>query len=238
MPALELDQVRKEYPMGDATVVALDDANLHVDADELVALVGPSGSGKSTALSIAGALLPPTGGSVAVGGTALAAMSQRQRTAFRRARVGFVFQAANLVPYLTARENLLVVADGPRRQVRRRADTLLDELGLGERANTIVTRLSGGERQRVATARALMNTPDLLLVDEPTSALDTERGRQVMHMLRDEIKHRGTAGVVVTHDTRMVDVCDRIVHIRDGRIDDANQPAAGTPHPPHEQVAS
>jgi putative ABC transport system ATP-binding protein len=136
-----------------------------------------------------------------------------------------VFQSHNLVPYLTARENLLVVAEGGASDTRRRAGELLSELGLGDRVDHLATRLSAGERQRVAIGRALMNSPALLLVDEPTSALDTERGRQVMQLLRDEVKRRGTAGVVVTHDTRMVDVCDRVVSIRDGRIGGAAESA-------------
>ena len=217
MPALELDNVRKEYTVGDATVVALDDVNLTVDAGELVALVGPSGTGKSTALAIAGALSTPTAGAVTVGGNALSSLSERQRTAFRRRHVGFVFQALNLVPFLTARENLLVVA-GRVPGARDRAGELLAELGLGDRIDVLAQRLSGGERQRVAIGRALMNRPDLLLVDEPTSALDTERGHQVMRLLRDEVRRRGTAAVVVTHDERMVDVCDRVVAMRDGRM--------------------
>jgi putative ABC transport system ATP-binding protein len=224
MPALVLDNVRKEYTVGDATVVALDDVNLTVDDGELTALVGPSGAGKSTALAIAGALLTPTAGAVTVGGHALASLSGRQRTAFRRHHVGFVFQALNLVPFLTARENLLVVAGGVP-GTRDRAAELLTELGLGDRIDVLAQRLSGGERQRVAIGRALMNRPDLLLVDEPTSALDTERGHQVMRLLRDEVRRRGTAAVVVTHDERMVDVCDRVVAMRDGRM------SAGTPAP-------
>lgn len=225
MLALALHDVHKHYTVGDATVIALDGLNLEVAQDELVGLVGPSGSGKSTALSIAGALLTPTAGHVTVGGTDLSALSGRRRTAFRRERVGFVFQSHNLVPYLTARENLLVVAEGRASQTRRRAAELLTELGLGDRVDHLVTRLSAGERQRVAIGRALMNSPALLLVDEPTSALDTERGRQVMQLLRDEVTRRGTAGVVVTHDTRMVDVCDRVLRIRDGRIDEPQQQA-------------
>jgi len=228
MSALVFQDVRKHYTVGDATVVALHDANLTVADDELVALVGPSGSGKSTALSIAGALLTPTAGHVAVRGIELPALSERQRTAFRREHVGFVFQALNLVPYLTARENLLVVAGGPASRARQRAGELLTELGLPARMDHLPGRLSVGERQRVAIGRALMNRPALLLVDEPTSALDTERGHQVMRLLRDEARQQGTAAIIVTHDTRMVDVCDRVVAIGDGRIGEAADPAPST----------
>jgi putative ABC transport system ATP-binding protein len=225
MLALAFREVHKHYTVGDATVVALDGANLEVAQNEFVGLVGPSGSGKSTALSIAGALLTPTTGHVAVGAVDLSTLTGRRRTTFRREHVGFVFQSHNLVPYLTARENLLVVAQGRAPDVRRRAGDLLAELGLGDRVDRLATRLSAGERQRVAIGRALMNSPALLLVDEPTSALDTERGLQVMQLLRDEVKRRGTAGVVVTHDTRMVDVCDRVIGIRDGRIGETAEPA-------------
>lgn len=218
MPILCLDEIRMEYRVGSSTVVALDSVDLSVDDDELVAVVGPSGSGKSTALAIAGALLTPTTGRVEVGGTDLRGLTQRQRTAFRRAHLGLVFQTVNLVPYLTALENLLVIADGHTPDVDERAAALLAELGVAGRSGMLASRLSGGERQRVALGRALINQPDLLLIDEPTSALDTERGRQVMDLLRDEVRRRRTAAVVVTHDPRMVDGCDRVVELRDGRI--------------------
>lgn len=223
-PALAFSDVGKRYAVGDATVVALDGANLTVAEDELVALLGPSGSGKSTALSIAGALLTPTGGRVTVRGTDLASLSERGRTTLRREQVGFVFQSVNLVPFLTARENLLVVAQGRAADARRRAGELLVELGLGGRVDHLATRLSGGERQRVAIGRALMNRPALLLVDEPTSALDTDGGQQVMRLLHDEVKQCGAAAVVVTHDARMAQLCDRVEPIRDGRIGHAAEP--------------
>lgn len=230
MPALVLDDVSQRYAVGDATVVALDGVDLTVGDGEVVALVGPSGSGKSTALAIAGALRTPTSGRAIVDGIDVSTLSQRRRTAFRRTGIGFVFQALNLVPFLTARENLLVIG-GRGAGVRARADDLLAELGLSQRADSRAAQLSGGERQRVAIGRALMHRPGLLLVDEPTSALDTERGLEVMALLREEMRRHGAAGVVVTHDARMVEVCDRVVTIRDGRISDdgavAPQVAAG-----------
>ena len=136
--------------------------------------------------------------------------------------MGFVFQSVNLIPFLTARENLLVVDEMGRRQrkqARSRADQLLEELGLADRANNLATQLSGGQRQRVAIGRALMNEPDLVLFDEPTSALDTELGEQVMKLIRSEMKSRGTAAIVVTHDERITRHADRSVHIGDGRIE-------------------
>lgn len=222
MPALEMRDVRKVYGTGDSEVVALDHATLRVEPDEIVALVGPSGSGKTTLLSIAGGLLTPTSGAVVVGGVELAGANQKELTRFRRERVGFVFQAVNLVPFLTARENLLVVSEMSGRSrngdSRRRADQLIDELGLTPRRNRLPGSLSGGERQRVAIGRALMNEPALVLVDEPTSALDTHLGEQVMELIRSEVKRRATAAVIVTHDTRMTHYADRTVEIIDGRL--------------------
>ena len=219
--ALRLRGVRKVYPMADEEVVALDHADLEVTADEIVALVGPSGSGKTTLCSIAGGLLTPTDGEVVVGGEDISGYSPKQLTKFRQSKVGFVFQSVNLVPFLTARENLLVVDELGRRTgntARKRADQLLDELGLADRGKNLPAQLSGGQRQRVAIGRALMNDPELVLFDEPTSALDTHLGEQVMELIRREMKDRGTAAVVVTHDERMTHYCDRVVHIVDGTI--------------------
>lgn len=221
MPALEMTDVRKVYRSGDSEVVALDHATLTVEEDEIVALVGPSGSGKTTLLSVAGGLLTATEGTTVVGGQDISSLSGRELTEFRRAKVGFVFQAVNLVPFLTARENLLVVAEmgrRDRRQARQRADTLLEELGLAERAGNLPNQLSGGERQRVAIGSALMNEPSLVLIDEPTSALDTKMGEQVMELITREVKERETAAVIVTHDTRMTHYADRSVEIQDGTL--------------------
>jgi hemin transport system ATP-binding protein len=224
MPALHLDEVSKTYRSGDEHIVALDDVTLTVADDEMLALVGPSGSGKTTLISIAGGLLTPTAGSVIVGEEEITRYDRRRLTRFRADKVGFVFQSVNLVPFLTARENLLVVGEftGRRRAARRlvaaRADQLLDELGLSHRRDNLPAQLSGGERQRVAVARALMNEPVLVLFDEPTSALDTQLGEQVMRLIRDEVKGRGTAAVIVTHDRRVTHHCDRIVAITDGRL--------------------
>jgi putative ABC transport system ATP-binding protein len=218
--ALVLTDVRKVYTMGDGSeVVALDHATLTVGHDEIVALVGPSGSGKTTLCSIAGGILAATEGSVIVGGEEITGYSDKQLTTFRQNKVGFVFQSVNLVPFLTARENLLVVDELGKRSgasARQRADRLLDELGIAERAKNLPSQLSGGQKQRVAIGRALMNEPQLVLFDEPTSALDTQIGQQVMELIRSEMKARGTAAIVVTHDERITHYCDRTVHITDG----------------------
>jgi putative ABC transport system ATP-binding protein len=219
-----MEGVRKTYRMGDEEVVALDHADLTVASDEIVALVGPSGSGKTTLCSIAGALLGPTSGTVVVGGRDITEFAARELTDFRRTSVGFVFQSVNLVPFLTARENLLVVDElagrkGHAKAAKARADQLLEELGLSDRAGNLPGQLSGGQRQRVAIGRALMNDPGLVLFDEPTSALDSHLGEQVVRLIRDEMKQRGTAAIIVTHDQRITGYADRTVTIEDGVVD-------------------
>ena len=172
--------------------------------------------------SIAGGILAPTSGEVTVAGTRISGYSDRQLTEFRQSNIGFVFQSVNLIPFLTARENLLVVDELGRRTgqaARDRADTLLEELGLTDRRNNLPEQLSGGQRQRVAIGRALMNEPTLVLFDEPTSALDSKLGEQVMELIQNEMKSRGTAAIIVTHDDRITHYADRTVHIRDGRLD-------------------
>lgn len=223
--ALELAGVTKRYTMGGEKVVALHHVDLVIGRGELVTLLGPSGSGKTTLLSIAGGLLRPTSGQVRVAGQDITRARTRRLTAFRRRHVGFIFQSVNLVPFLSARENLLVVAElAGRRWVSRgpsparRADQLLDELGLSHRAHNLPSQLSGGERQRVAVGRALMNDPQLVLVDEPTSALDTALGQQVMELIASELRGRGAAAVIVTHDPRMARYGDRILNMADGHL--------------------
>jgi len=221
-PALEMRGVRKVYEVAETEVVALAEASLTVANDEIVALVGPSGSGKTTLCSIAGGILGASAGTVVVGGEDISGYDPRRLTRFRREQVGFVFQSVNLVPFLTARENLLVVDEfgrRERREARRRADRLLDELGLSDRGANLPSQLSGGQRQRVAIGRALMNEPSLVLFDEPTSSLDTELGAQVMELIRAEMKSRGTSAIVVTHDERITHFCDRTVGIVDGVLD-------------------
>ena len=221
MSALTMEEVRKVYGSGETAVVALDHATLSVGDDEMVALVGPSGSGKTTLLSVAGGLLSPSEGEVHVGPHEITQYDRRELTRFRREFVGFVFQGANLVPFLTAKENLLVAADLAGRKGKAaepRAEALLEGLGLADRMGNQPGALSGGERQRVAIGRALMNEPELVLFDEPTSALDTKIGEQVMALIRTEVKGRETAAIVVTHDSRMTHFADRVVEITDGRL--------------------
>ncbi|MBM3686396.1 MAG: ABC transporter ATP-binding protein [Actinobacteria bacterium] len=226
---LQVRDVSKVYGSGHTAVTALDAATMSVEQGEFVALLGPSGSGKTTLISIIGGLLAATSGTVTVGDVDVTQLSKRDLTRFRAEQVGFVFQSANLVPFLTARENLLYVATlvkTPKKAAQQRADQLLEELGLADRAKNLPEQLSGGERQRVAIGRALMNDPDLVLVDEPTAALDTALGRQVVQLLRREIKDRGKTGIMVTHDLRMVEYTDRVFEILDGHLTHVEEPSA------------
>lgn len=221
-PALEMEAIRKVYEVADEEVVALDHADLTLAPDEIVALIGPSGSGKTTLCSIAGGILSPTEGKVVVGGKDISDYSSKELTGFRRDSVGFVFQTVNLIPFLTARENLLVVDEigsRDRKRANERADQLLEELGLEDRAGNLPSQLSGGQKQRVAIGRALMNEPALVLFDEPTSSLDSKLGDQMVRLIREEMKSRGTAAIIVTHDDRITGYADRTVHITDGRLE-------------------
>jgi putative ABC transport system ATP-binding protein len=214
-----MEGVSKAYRAGDQTVRALVGVDLDVAPGEIVVIVGPSGSGKSTLLAVAGALLSPDAGTMLVAGRKGSGLSSAGLARLRREHVGFVFQGANLVPYLTAAENLRVVASSrSRRAARADAAALLDAVGMAGRAGQLPAHLSGGERQRIAIARALMNHPELLLVDEPTSALDTELGSQVMDLLVTQARDNGTGTVVVTHDPLVAKRGDRIAEMRDGRL--------------------
>jgi putative ABC transport system ATP-binding protein len=221
MDRLIIENVSKIYGAGENAVTALDSVSLTVQAGEIVAVVGPSGSGKTTLLAITGALLLPTSGVVTLNGQATTRQSASAQAKFRLERIGFVLQSSNLIPYLTARDQLLLVAElaGKRdKAAQQRADHLLDELGLRERHHHYPEALSGGERQRVAIARALMNDPDVLLADEPTANLDSVRGREAVQLLASQVKSGNKAAIMVTHDERMLDLCDRVVRIADGRI--------------------
>lgn len=219
--ALEVEGLTKIYGEGHTAVTAVSEASLDLAGNEFVGLLGPSGSGKTTLISMIGALLTPTDGSVRIGGEDISGMSKKEQTRFRANRIGFVFQSFNLVPFLTARENLTVMAnvsDLSKKEIGDRADQLLEELGLADRRDNLPEQLSGGERQRVAIGRALVTDPDLILVDEPTASLDTELGKAVVEMLAKEIKERNKARIMVTHDLRMVEYTDRTIEIVDGRL--------------------
>ena len=227
---LSVSNLTKTFGSGENTVEAVKSASLSIDAGEFVAVVGPSGSGKTTLLAMLGALLTPTEGSIEIAGTNVAKLSGRKQAQFRRESVGYVFQANNLVPFLTARENLLLmrsIAGNSGKEGKDRADQLIQELGLTKRANALATELSGGERQRVAIARALMNDPKVVLVDEPTASLDSERGKQVVQSLIDEIKGREKLGIMVTHDMTMAEMTDRVFTMHDGELAESSPAAVG-----------
>lgn len=221
-PILHLDHVSKRYGSGAAEVLALQDVDFSVNPGELVALIGPSGSGKSTMLSIAGALLPPTSGSVWLGKDDVAHATDAGRTELRRSRIGFIFQASNLVSFLTGRQQLAYMGTLQglsTDESNARADALLEQLGMEHRRSHLPSQMSGGERQRIAIGRALMNEPELILADEPTASLDSARGRLVVEILAGQVRQRNSGGVLVTHDERLIDVCDRVVRIADGRLE-------------------
>jgi putative ABC transport system ATP-binding protein len=229
MNVLELRKVSRSYGQGAAEVRALLDVDLTVRAGSMVAVMGPSGSGKSTLLTIAGSLEEPSSGEVWVCGQELGTMSRNDRARLRRRSIGYVFQDFNLLPGLTAAENvtLPLELDGmPARKARVAGLKSLEELGLGDRAEHFPDQLSGGERQRVAIARAVVGEHRLLLADEPSGALDSANGEAVMRLIHGACK-RGLAAVVVTHDAQLASWADRVVFLRDGRVTDQTMPAPG-----------
>ena len=227
--ALELRGVSKTYGQGEAVVHALAEVDLSLEEGAMVAVMGPSGSGKSTLLTIAGSLEEPTSGEVLVGGRALAAMSRNAKARLRRRSIGYVFQDFNLLPGLTAAENvaLPLELDGvTARKARAAGMRALDELGLAERAGRFPDQLSGGERQRVAIARAVVGDRRLLLADEPSGALDSANGEAVIGLIRAACR-QGMAAVVVTHDAQLAARADRVVYLRDGQLADQAGPVRG-----------
>jgi putative ABC transport system ATP-binding protein len=220
---VDVRNVRKTFESG--RIRALEDASLHLDEGELVALTGPSGGGKSTLLNLIGALDRPDAGEIVVSGLDVAHLGDPAR--YRAETVAFVFQFHNLITTLNAIENVQIPMLGtrPRVERERRARELLDEVGLGERVRSYPPTLSGGERQRVAIARALANDPRLLLADEPTGALDSDTGAQILDLLRRVRDEHGTTILMVTNDDGVAAQADRVLQIRDGRLSSAERPA-------------
>jgi putative ABC transport system ATP-binding protein len=219
--ALETREVTKTYITDFGAINACDSVNLNVAAGEFVALVGPSGSGKTTMLSMLAALLQPTSGQLLLDGVDLASMNDKDRVAMRREKIGFTFQANNLVPYLSAVENvelMLRLNNRLDKAGKLRARELLARLGLGERLHNLPGQMSGGQQQRVAIARALIHNPSLVLADEPTASLDTQRAYQVVETFAGLIHEQKRAGIMVTHDLRMVEFVDRVLMMRDGKL--------------------
>jgi ABC-type lipoprotein export system ATPase subunit len=218
---IQASQLTRRYQVGKVIVAALSEVDLTVPAAEFAALVGPSGSGKSTLLNLIGGLDRPSSGEIQVNGLSLGAAAETDLMRYRRQRVGFIFQSFNLLPTLTALENVeapLMLAEVPRRARRERAQALLESVGLGARMLHKPNELSGGEKQRVAIARALANRPLLLLADEPTGNLDSKTGRAVLNLLRGLLAAQGLTLIMVTHDPEIAAHAHRIIHLRDGRI--------------------
>ncbi len=219
--AIEVRQLTKVYAQGAVASRALDGVDLDVNRGEVLLLMGPSGSGKTTLVSVMGCILRATSGSVRISGREVTGLGERELPAIRLRYIGFVFQGFNLFPALTAAENVEVALDlkGIRgNAARRRSRALLDEVGLAGKCNAFPGDLSGGQKQRVAIARALAGEPEIILADEPTAALDKDSGRVVMEMLRRLAREKGRAVAIVTHDNRVLEYADRIVHIEDGRV--------------------
>ncbi len=213
---LDMQDVTKVYGTGSAAVQALDHVTFQANAGEVVLIMGPSGAGKTTFLTIAGALLKPTSGTVSVSGLEISRLGEKELPDVRREKIGFVFQAFNLLESLNATENVTFVMSRARGGSPHRARELLKMLGLGHRLKSLPKNLSGGEKQRVAIARALANNPDLILADEPTANLDAVRGREVMLLLRQIAAEMQKAVVIVTHDHRVREIAHRIVWLEDG----------------------
>lgn len=220
-PVLQLTDVTHHYGTGEAAVQALGGITMSVDRGEVVLVVGPSGGGKTTALLVMGLLLTPDSGTVRIGGQDVSTLAERERANLRLLRLGFLFQDYNLLNSLTSVQNVAVplrYAGVRKSAALARATELLDSLGLAHRAGHRPAELSGGEKQRVATARALAMGPEVILADEPTANLDSATGRKVSEQLAAAAKAHGAAVVVVTHDSRLDDIADRVFHLEDGRI--------------------
>ncbi len=223
-----LDRVSKTYLRGSHEVHALSDVSLRFDAGELVVLLGPSGSGKTTMLNVIGAIESATSGTVTVSGTEVSSLTGQAVTAYRRSMVGFVFQFFNLVPTLTAAENVEVIAELIGDLAGERADAALAQVGLVDRRDHFPAQLSGGEQQRVAIARALVKDAPVLLADEPTGSLDLDTAKQILGLLR-RATDDGRTVLLVTHNSAIAGLADRVVHLRDGRVAADHRPPAPLP---------
>lgn len=218
MKAIELKNVKKSFKDGDETIEALKETNFSVDKGEFAAIIGPSGSGKSTLLTIAGGLQSPSSGEIWINGRALNEKKEKARAKVRFEEIGFILQASNLVPFLTVKKQLQLVDKVNKAKENRAGLDLLNRLGLEKLVDKYPEELSGGERQRVAIVRALYNDPTIILADEPTVSLDTEKAYEVVKILAKEAKEKNKATIMVTHDLRLVDYCDKVYLMEDGRL--------------------
>lgn len=218
---LRIEHVSKRYGSGATEVTAVRDVSLTVSSGEIILIMGPSGSGKTTLLSMLGALLKPTEGAIHLNGTAISALAENRLPDIRLKQFGFIFQDFNLLSALTTLENVAIVAELAGLKAgaaRRKAASILTDLGLAERLNFLPEKLSGGEKQRVAIARALVNDPRLILADEPTANLDSKIGHEIMRLLRRIAKEQGRSVVIVSHDQRIKDIADRVLWLEDGEF--------------------
>ena len=223
---LKADNVSRHYSLGEETVHALRGVTLEVKRAEFVAVMGPSGSGKSTLLHLLGLVDQPDEGDIVIEGQSTKGLNDNALTALRRDKLGFVFQTFELIPTLSAAENILLPAEiaGRGRQAKSRLETLASQLGIADRLQHRPNQLSGGQRQRVALARALINDPLVILADEPTGNLDTDTGNDVLTLLKEGVKNAGWTVVTVTHDPHAAEFAERVVRLRDGRVEDAAEP--------------
>lgn len=218
MKAIELKNVKKNFKDGDETIEALKETNFSVDKGEFVAIIGPSGSGKSTLLTIAGGLQSPSSGEIWINGQTLSEKKEKERAKVRFEEIGFILQASNLVPFLTVKKQLELVDKVTKGKNNKSGLDLLSRLGLDKLIDKYPDELSGGERQRVAIVRALYNDPSIILADEPTASLDTEKAYEVVKILVKEAKEKNKATIMVTHDLRLVDFCDKVYLMQDGSL--------------------
>ena len=219
MSAIEFKQVDKKFLDGDMKIEALKSTNFSVDKGEFVAVIGPSGSGKSTFLTIAGGLQTPSNGEVQINGAAFSKENEKKRSTIRFSEIGFILQASNLVPFLSV-ENQLRLVDKVKKTKdnKGQAEELLEQLGILKLKKKYPSEISGGERQRVAIARALYNDPSIILADEPTASLDSDRAFEVVKILAKETKEKNKATIMVTHDQRLIDFCDKVYKMQDGLL--------------------
>ncbi|KGH32446.1 ABC transporter ATP-binding protein [Lactococcus cremoris] len=218
MKAIELKNVKKNFKDGDETIEALKETNFSVDKGEFVAIIGPSGSGKSTLLTIAGGLQSPSSGEIWINGQTLSEKKEKARAKVRFEEIGFILQASNLVPFLTVKKQLELADKVTKGKNNKSGLDLLSRLGLDKLIDKYPDELSGGERQRVAIVRALYNDPSIILADEPTASLDTEKAYEVVKILAKEAKEKNKATIMVTHDLRLVDFCDKVYLMQDGSL--------------------
>ncbi|MHC5269395.1 ABC transporter ATP-binding protein [Enterococcus sp. LJL98] len=216
MTVLEFKKVRKDFPDGDQVIHGLKETNFSIAAGEFIGIIGPSGSGKSTFLTLAGGLQTPTAGEILINGRPFSEEKEKQRATIRFQSIGFILQASNLIPFLTVADQLRFVDKVNHRSQTEKAQQLFEKLAIQGLLKKYPQDLSGGERQRVAIARALYNDPSIILADEPTASLDSEKAFEVVEILAREAKEKEKAIMMVTHDTRLIDACDKVYEINDG----------------------